>query len=161
MTNLATLSLVVPRTAASSLIRCGLLPVFSNCSITPVTISSLIPSVSIFASPTAPGEGGGVWSKVTLPLLLGRSTKETSLAGGADADGFDGDVGDGVAEVCVRLIFFAGGCCGVSVVFGSLEGGERCARELLGSWMPREGRERDFRRVLYGIVIWWVIIQYS
>ncbi len=40
----------------------------------------------------------------------------------------------------------------VLVVFGSLEGGERCARELLGRWMPSDGSERDFRRVLYTIL---------
>ena len=61
-THPATESLVVERTAASSLMRCGLLPVFSNCSMTPVTISSLMPSVSILVSYDAPGEGGGVCS---------------------------------------------------------------------------------------------------
>lgn len=74
------------------------------------------------------------------------------VAGVDGLDGFKGEVGEVVADVCDRLIFFAGGCCVVSVVFGSLEGGERCAREPFGSWIPREGRERDFRRVLYGMV---------
>ena len=121
----ATLSLVVLRTTASSLIRCGLFPVFSNCSITPVTISSFVPSVSIFASVLAPGEGGGVCSKVTLPPLLGASTRATSVVGGADGDSFDGEVGDVVAGGCERLIFFVGGGCDASVVFDGLEGGER------------------------------------
>lgn len=35
-----TASLMFDKTAASSLMRCGLLPVFSSCSITPTTISS-------------------------------------------------------------------------------------------------------------------------
>ena len=57
-----TASLIFDRTIASSLIKCGLFPVFSNCSITPTTISSLIPSVSTLRSVYAPGEGGGVFS---------------------------------------------------------------------------------------------------
>lgn len=61
-THLRTESLVVDRTVESSLIRCGRLPVFSSCSMTPVTISSLIPLVSIFLQFVAPGEGGGVCS---------------------------------------------------------------------------------------------------
>ena len=57
-----TASLIFDRTIANSLIKCGLFPVFSNCSITPTTISSLIPSVSTLRSVYAPGEGGGVFS---------------------------------------------------------------------------------------------------
>jgi hypothetical protein len=49
----------VARTAASSLTKCGLLPVFSNCWIAPTTISSLIPSMSTLLSPSLIGEGGG------------------------------------------------------------------------------------------------------
>ena len=31
-------------------------------------------------------------------------------------------------------------------------GGDRCAREALGSWIPRDGSDNDLRRVLYGIL---------
>lgn len=59
---LDTASLILERTVESSLIKCGLLPVFSSCSITPTTISSLMPSVSTLLSVDARGEGGGVCS---------------------------------------------------------------------------------------------------
>ena len=59
---LDTASLILDRTVESSLIKCGLLPVFSSCSITPTTISSLMPSVSTLLSVGARGEGGGVSS---------------------------------------------------------------------------------------------------
>ena len=110
VTYLETASLVVERTAASSLIRCGRFPVFFSCSITPITISSLMPSVSILDSFSAPGDGGGVCSYVARPLLLGRSAKETDLFEDEVADlGRDDRVGDGVDVVCDRFTFFAGG----------------------------------------------------
>ena len=47
--------------------RCGLFPVFSNCSMTAMTMSSLMPSVSILrVMQTSPGEGGGVYSFLIL-----------------------------------------------------------------------------------------------
>jgi len=50
-------------TVASSLMRWGLLPVFSSCSMTEITTSSLMPSRSIFRyATTSPGDGGGVWA---------------------------------------------------------------------------------------------------
>ena len=96
----------------SSLIKCGRLPVFSSCSITPTTISSFIPSVSTLLSVEARGEGGGVFSYAARPLLLGRSAKDTTLMEFDVADdlGLDGDVGEGEFEVCDLLIFFVGGC---------------------------------------------------
>ena len=95
----------------SSLIKCGLFPVFSSCSITPTTISSLIPSVSTLLSVDARGEGGGVFSYVTRPLLFGRSAKDTTLAECEVAEGFglDGDMGEGESVVCDLFIFFVGG----------------------------------------------------
>ena len=107
----ATASLMVDKTVASSFIRCGLLPVFSSCSITPVTMSSLIPFVSILLWPSAPGEGGGVCSYAFLPLLLGRSAKETTLAADEAVDdlGRDGEFDDVEFAVCDRLTFFVGG----------------------------------------------------
>ena len=72
---------------------------------------------------------------------------------GADFEGFDGEVGESVVEGCDRFSFFTGGGCDVSAVFEGLEGGERWARELLGNWIPNEGSERDFRRVLYGMTM--------
>ena len=59
---LDTASLILDRTVESSLIKCGLFPVFSSCSMTPTTISSLIPSMSTLVSVEARGEGGGVFS---------------------------------------------------------------------------------------------------
>lgn len=115
ITYLETESLIFDRTAASSLIKCGRFPVFSSCSMTPTTMSSLIPSVSTLLTEVAPGEGGGVFSYAALPLLFGRSAKETTFACDEpieDRD-FDGVVGDDESEVCDRLTFFVGGCCGV------------------------------------------------
>jgi len=148
MTHLETASLIFDRTVASSFIKCGLFPVFSNCSITPTTISSLIPSVSIFLSVNDRGEGGGVFSYAGLPLLLGRSAKETTFADEFDR-GLDSDTGDGGFEVCDCFRFFVGGCCGGDSLTGEafvIEG--RCAREELGSCIPRDGSDRDFLRVL-------------
>ena len=113
---LETASLIVDRTIASSLIKCGLFPVFSSCSMTPITISSLIPSVSILLRVEGPGEGGGVCSYAALPLLFGRSAKETFLVMDA-VRGRGGEVGEGVCDVwCDRLTLFAGGeSCGGDV----------------------------------------------
>jgi hypothetical protein len=49
-------------TAARSFTRCGLFPVVSRSSMTALTISSSIPSVDIFLTVEAPGDGGGVCS---------------------------------------------------------------------------------------------------
>ena len=107
-----TASLVEESTAASSFIKCGLLPVLSSCSITPTTMSSFTPSVSTRLPSAAPGEGGGVSAYAALPLLFGRSAKETVLVDEnvVDARGFDGEVGEGVFDVCDRFTFFVGGC---------------------------------------------------
>lgn len=109
---LDTASLILDRTVESSLIKCGLFPVFSSCSITPTTISSLMPSVSTLLSVEARGEGGGVCSYATRPLLLGRSAKDTALVEFEVADdfGLDGSMDEGEVEVCDLFIFFAGGC---------------------------------------------------
>ena len=120
---LDTASLVVERTVESSLIKCGLFPVFSSCSITPTTMSSLIPSVLTFLSVEARGDGGGVCSYTARPLLRGRSAKDTALTGFEVADDFGlaGDVGEGELEECDRLIFFVGGCGGISAGGEALE----------------------------------------
>lgn len=101
------------RTAANSLIRCGLLPVLSSCSMTPTTISSLIPCVSTLLLLECDGEGGGVSSYAALPLLFGLSAKETTFVvdEAVDDRGRDGEVGEVEFDVCDRLIFFLGGCC--------------------------------------------------
>ena len=113
LAHLETASLVVESTAASSLIRCGRFPVFSSCSITPTTITSLIPSVSILGSFSGPGEGGGVCWYVVRPLLLGRSANETVLVDDIDDAvedlGRDNRVGDDADVVCDLLTFFVGG----------------------------------------------------
>ena len=110
-------------TEASSLIKCGRLPVFSSCSMTPVTMSSLMLSVSTLLSKGARGEGGGVFSYAALPLLFGRSAKETTF--GCDEDVEDRGpvdvVGEEEFEGCDRLIFLVGGGCGVSVVDAALD----------------------------------------
>ena len=71
-----------------------------------------MPSVSTLLSVEARGEGGGVSSYATRPLLLGRSANDTALVEFEVADGFglDGNVGEDEVEVCDLLIFFAGGC---------------------------------------------------
>ncbi len=78
---------------------------------TPVTISSLIPSVSILLWPSAPGEGGGVCSYAFLPLLFGRSAKETALVAddAVDDRGRDGEVDAVEVDVCDRLTLLVGG----------------------------------------------------
>ena len=70
-----------------------------------------MPSVSTLLSVDARGEGGGVCSYATRPLLLGRSAKETALVEVEVADdlGLDGDMGEGEFDVCDLFIFFAGG----------------------------------------------------
>ena len=86
-----------------------------------MTISSLIPSVSTLVIPEAPGEGGGVLSYAALPLLFGRSAKETFLVDDdVDDRGRVDDVGDGDVDECDLLTFLVGGCC-VSVVTEDLE----------------------------------------
>ena len=79
---------------------------------TPTTISSLMPSVSTLPSVEARGEGGGVSSYATRPLLLGRSAKDTALTECEVADdfGLDGDVGEGDLDGCDLLTFLVGGC---------------------------------------------------
>ena len=121
-TYLATAALVVESTVASSLIRCGRLPVFSSCSRTPITISSLMPSRSSLLLFLAPGEGGGVLSYAPLPLLLGRSANVTDLTEEAvDDRGRAGVVGDDTVEECDRFAFFEGGGR-ISVVADDLDG---------------------------------------
>ena len=79
---------------------------------TPTTISSLIPSVSILALPSAPGDGGGVSLYTALPLLLGRSAKETFLVDEpVDDRGRDVMMGEGACDECDRLTFLVGGVC--------------------------------------------------
>ena len=80
-------------------------------------------SVSTLLSVEARGEGGGVSSYATRPLLLGRSTKETALVEVEVADDFGlaGDMGEGDFAVCDLLIFLVGGCCGISVGGEALE----------------------------------------
>lgn len=79
-----------------------------------------MPSVSTLVIPKTPGEGGGVLSYAALPLLFGRSAKETFLVDDDVVDrGRVADVGDCDVE-CDRLTFLVGGCC-VSVVMEDLE----------------------------------------
>lgn len=93
--------------AASSFTRCGLFAVCCNCTITPSTISSLMPSKSISrlifpssfpsSNSSASGEGGGVFSYFNMPLF-----RVSRFDGG-------GDMGAGETEPCDRFIFFDGG----------------------------------------------------
>jgi len=143
-TYLSTIGIDVASIAASSLSRCGRFPVFSSCSITPTTISSLIPSVSTFVCPDSPsGDGGGV--SATRPAGFGCSLlnrKDEGRGGVVGVETFE------VAE-CDRLTFFEGGWC--SPETEAEEGGEgRCDddRELFGSWIPSDGSDSDLRRVL-------------
>lgn len=130
------MGMVGDSTRASSFSRWGRLPVFSSCSITPTTISSSMPWVSTLVCPDSPpGEGGGV--SATRPELFGRESSKRSAIERC------GDAMDDVELEWVRLTFFAG-CC-VSLV----EGGERAdEREAPGRWMPSDGSDSDFLRVL-------------
>lgn len=82
-----------------------------------------MPSVSTLLSIEARGEGGGVFSYATRPLLFGRSANDTALTEFEVADdfGLDGNMGEGEFEVCDLLSFFAGGCCGISEAGEALE----------------------------------------
>lgn len=129
---------------AISLIKCGLLPVFSSCSMTEITTSSLIPSKSIFLCwMTWPGDGGGVCSI----CLFGCC--DSILSTGGVSRG----VGNGDGVLCSRLIRFEGGCS----VLWSMDGDAlelvRCSRFECGSCMPSEGNDNDLRLVLYGMVL--------
>jgi len=67
--------------AARSRMRCGRFPVFSSCSMTPTTMSSLIPSMSTLRNcGFKPGEGGGVCS--TAGLLLANVAAGISSSAG-------------------------------------------------------------------------------
>jgi hypothetical protein len=143
----AILALVEAKIVARSLIRCGRFPVFSSCSITAMTMSSLIPSVSTFR-PGAPsfGDAGGVYPAAALDTIfaVGWSIEgEPALERGEET----GDRGS--SPSWERFTFFVGGeeveesAGGVGVLRDG-----RCAREPLGRWMPSEGKESDFRRVL-------------
>jgi hypothetical protein len=107
-----------------------------------------MPSVSILLSKCESlGEGGGVCSRPPR-RLLGRVAV---LLVGEVADAADEDTGEkGMLSSCDRLTLFEGG--GRVSVVGVDFAGERCAREALGSWIPSEGNDNDFRRVLYGIL---------
>lgn len=104
---------------------------------TAATISSSISEVSTFAGPESPpGEGGGVSAR--RPELLGRwSSKRRGVCCGGDMD-IDEEL------EWERFCFFAT-CCPSLVV-----GGERMGR---GNVIPSMGSERDFLRVLYGMVV--------
>ena len=95
-------------------------------------------------------------SYAVLPLLFGRSANVTvfdvleMIEGGVEAEA--GDDGDSEPELCERFTRFARGiiCCGsFSSCTFEIEG--RCERPVLGSCMPRAGRDNDFLRVLYGM----------
>ena len=133
---------LVARIAASSFTRCGLLPVFSSCCIAPITISSLMPSVSTLFAPSLPGDGGGDnstarfgFSSLILMVVV--------LGGLIMPEGGD-------SEPCDRFGFFTGGSSPSTIVLG----GEGCdtARERLGTMMPSSESDSDFLLVLYGMV---------
>ena len=135
-TYLATVAFSAIKTAANSFTRWGRLPVFSSWSMTATTISSLMPSVSIFgATPPSKGDGGGVCSNK--PFRLARNAE------------FLSDNGSGDKEVCDRFTFFAGGKSSVAWAPFEREGDRR---EEFGRWMPNDGRDSDLRRVLYGMM---------
>lgn len=98
------------KTVASSLMRCGLLPVFSSCSMTEMTTSSLMPSRSIFRyATTSPGEGGGVCAPTLICIgcvLAAARSVEGVLRGEGRGDGLS----------CSLFTLLAGGaasrgCC--------------------------------------------------
>lgn len=140
--------------AASSLTRCGLFAVLCNCTITASTISSLMPSKSISrlgvpssSTRSASGDGGGVCSYFSMLFAAG------SGFDGGDMCDCDWDCGFDDAAACDCFNFLSGGWSDGGVD----EGGERfaaaaaaAAREacVTGRWMPSDGSDSDFRRVL-------------
>lgn len=126
----------VARTAASSLTRCGLLPVFSSCWIAPTTISSLIPSISTLLSPSLIGEGGG--DKAAARLDLSSFMRMAVDRGGLMSPTV------GVWRACDRLGFLTGGSSPSTAVLG----GEGCATGRERFITPSPSRQMLFRRVL-------------
>ena len=131
-------------TCASSLTRCGRLPVFSICCIVPTTMSSLIPSTSTLLLPSAAGDGGGDSS--TACFGFSSLNLMVVVRGGLIKPGGGGD-----DELCNRFDFLTGGSSPSKIVFGG-EGWE-AVRERLGTMIPSSDRESDFRLVLYGMVV--------
>lgn len=142
--------------AASSFTKCGLFSVFCNCTITASTISSLIPSKSISrlgaasSSTSASGDGGGVCSYFSMffAAVSGFDGGDICDCGFDDAAGADEDDAE-----CDCFNFLSGGWSDGGVV----EGGERFAAAaaaaileacVTGRWMPSDGSDNDFRRVL-------------
>lgn len=136
---------------------CGRLPVFSSCSMTATTTSSLMPSVSIFGPSSGPGDGGGVccaarggdgrWS-----WNFTDSRRCSAGGGNVDPDGCDRfsrfDGGDVCSDATASLLRRGGSW--VADAAAAVDGGGRWAREL-GIGMPIDGSDSDLRRVLYGI----------
>lgn len=130
-THLSTAGRVLESTAASSFSRCGRFPVFSSCSMTPTTMSSSIPCVSILKPLVAPGEGGGVCCATrdrspSCFTTFGRDDGcDEGRGGGGEAEDAADDEWDEV--VWERFVRFAGGSEGSSVDGSSLmaAGGER------------------------------------
>ena len=56
--------------------------------------------------------------------------------------------GDCVSASCDRLTFFDGGNWSSAGHGGFDDEGDRCEREALGRWIPSDGKDKDFRRVL-------------
>lgn len=139
----------VARTAANSLTRCGRLPVFSICWIVPITISSLIPSVSTVVfdavAPSARGDGGGDSSATRFGFSS--LMRMVVVVGGLMRPLGGGDVDDEVELDCVcdRFDFFTGGSSPSTKV--SLGVGCDWFRERFGPTTPRSPRFRLLRRV--------------
>lgn len=114
---------------------------------TPTTISSFIPSVSILTLPTSRGDGGGVVSASR--LVVGRCSCLTFGESGFGAS--IGDLGLEAVEFS-RFSFLGGGwsSSGGMVVLVVVAGGERCEADLgvFGMWMPSSDSETDLRLVL-------------
>ena len=132
----STMESVCCRIAASSFNKCGRFPVFSSCSITATTISSFMPSVSIFTAVGSRGDGGGVVSGSR--LAVGRGS--CLMFGDKD---FKGAVGEAGVEddKLSRFNFFDGGWFSSSEgrvlesvgMAAAVAGGERCEDlQLLG-----------------------------
>ena len=89
---------------------------------TPTTMSSLTSDVSTLGTPSAPGDGGGVFSYAARPLKFGRSAKETDLVCDEAVEDLcraDGVIGDGEFMLWVRFALLLGGGCGSAGAEGS------------------------------------------
>src|SRR5258708_5365136 len=109
-----------------------------------------MPSVSILGTTsTSSGDGGGVCSKRR--TLFERPACELVLSCVAMDGDFRSESGDVDSESCDLLIFLEEGMCSSVALAPFNVESDLWERDEFGRCMPRDGSERLFRRVLYGM----------